>query len=166
MLIVCDKYKFVYCQIPKNACSAIKKWILELNDDPKIKNLQGPALLRYIHTHKYKTITPQQYLTVPKYKQYTLFTIVRNPYLRLVSAFKDRFIKAYKNEPATIWKHVAKSVTKTQYINFNQFVNYIQPSQNDLYKGNGHWRLQTALTNINTLKYDPRMPFKEKNKIF
>lgn len=102
MFIVCDKYKFIYCQIPKNACSAIKKWILELEENPKIKTLQNAELLKYIHSYKYKTIDPLAILNNPKYKDYFLFTIVRNPYLRLISAFKDRFIKAYEKEPAII----------------------------------------------------------------
>ncbi len=154
MLIVCDKYTFVYCQIPKSACSAIKKWILQLQGNPHMGKLSGSRLLRYIHSYKFKTITPREYLDNPKYNSYTLFTVVRNPYLRVVSAFKDRFIQAYKNEPALIWKQVAKNITGTQYLTFRQFLKYIQPTAQDIHRGNHHWHLQTALISNNLLNYD------------
>ena len=76
--IVCHPYKFIYFPVPKVACSSMKTSIaqlceLELKHTPHLIDFEFVSA-RHINN----------------YPDYCCFTVVRNPWDRLVSCYKDK----------------------------------------------------------------------------
>jgi len=82
---VSDHHKLVYLRIFKNASTSILKCMLPLIYAPVkghvLTDEQVDAVAHYVVR---RSLSPQQ-------KQYTLFTVVRDPFARMVSAYTDLF---------------------------------------------------------------------------
>ncbi|XP_069141719.1 carbohydrate sulfotransferase 14-like isoform X1 [Argopecten irradians] len=91
-IIVNDKYKTLFCYVPKVACSQWKKVFLmmsgKVNDSRKLDEYTVHTVyshfLRYLSSYQ-----PNEILH--KIKHYKKFIMVRNPLERLVSAFQNKF---------------------------------------------------------------------------
>ncbi len=182
-LVICHKYKFIYCPIPKNACSSILKWILMLEEDeqigdPSLRGREGlssrgdnpdPSLRRreglsgqaehdYIHTNKtLKRISMSKFLKNinTKYKDYYSFVVLRNPHDRVLSAFKDKFIRStitLGKWHRTPWQRVALYTNlrpnSSDDITFREFIDFIDPNEKKFLNGEPHWRSQLLLAGI------------------
>ncbi|XP_071477408.1 carbohydrate sulfotransferase 11-like [Diadema antillarum] len=91
-IIVDDKYKLMYCYVPKVACTSWKRVFLVLNGvmkyldelpQPVVNNKVGPRKLKFIRS-----------FNVSKHKEilqnYTKFLVVRQPFQRLLSAYNNK----------------------------------------------------------------------------
>lgn len=172
--LVSTRYSLLYIPIPKNACSSTKKWILSL-EGFDIAHKHGPhqnLSKRNLFCSKYGNIhkCANNELNFLKNKEKNIknfykFTIVRNPWSRTVSAFKDKFCGNYER------------FKKYEDITFRDFVNKIMVSNN-----NEHWRPQIDfiknakldkvvrfesitqdMSYITKLKNTPSFPEKSKN---
>ncbi|KAG7509010.1 carbohydrate sulfotransferase 12-like [Solea senegalensis] len=95
--IVDDAHGLIYCYIPKVGCSNLKKMMVTLKNgppyrDPGLTNAQvhvSPKIsyLKNFPRHEIKA----------KLKHYTKFMFVRDPFVRLVSAYRNKFVE--HNEP-------------------------------------------------------------------
>ena len=154
--IICHKYKFIYCPIPKNACTSVKIWILKLYNDKRVKTLTGIPLVKYAHTNSTIKYIPVATINNPKYKDYYKFVIVRNPIDRCLSVYNDKFIQSYKrgdwkNSP---WEKIANKCNSKNGISFSQFINCILPNGKQTVYSEVHWKSQYLIGHFATVKYD------------
>ncbi|XP_072174357.1 carbohydrate sulfotransferase 11-like [Diadema setosum] len=92
-LIVDEKYKVIYCNVPKVGCSSWKSLFLTLSGYDMLHNKtlshlgvskSGKMLLNYVH--KYTNVTHRRYVL----QHYKKFLFVRHPFTRLLSAFRNK----------------------------------------------------------------------------
>lgn len=102
--IVNDEHRFIYCVIPKAACSSIKTALLPLFDvEPP-----GPGESSHIHQRYnragYQVTRPllMRRLEEGLYSDYFKFTFVRNPFDRLLSCWRQKLSRP--NSPG--FKHM------------------------------------------------------------
>ena len=128
--IVLEKYKLVYCSVPKVACTVWKRILA---------NLEGIKINSSVHQEtKGKLKLLSDYTTedrVKILKTFKKFTFVRDPFERLLSAYKDAFgessseatkvgnIIARKLE--NFWPNVAVLISTLMLI--TQLSNNLQP---------------------------------------
>ncbi|KAM9766432.1 carbohydrate sulfotransferase 10 isoform 1-T2 [Menidia menidia] len=137
-IFVCDKHKILFCQTPKVGNTQWKKVLIVLNAGafPSVEEI--PENL--VHDHdknglpRLSSLTPQE--ITHRLNSYFKFFIVRDPFERLISAFKDKFVKNprfepwYKHDiaPAIIRKY-RKSHRDSQLaasgLHFEDFVRYL-----------------------------------------
>jgi hypothetical protein len=133
--LVCDGYRFVYCPVPKVACSSIKRWLLALHGmSGEGHALHDVAAGRFsLRVHQ----RPKRAL-----RRYFTFAFVRNPWSRLVSAFVNKFVVPKPPLLEAVKRLLANlGAAPEQGISFHQFVAYLQKS--DFPNENVHWRPQT-----------------------
>ncbi|XP_029460653.1 carbohydrate sulfotransferase 10 [Rhinatrema bivittatum] len=132
-IFVCDKHKILFCQTPKVGNTQWKKVLMVLNGafpsieqipenvvhDPEKNGL--PRLSSFSESEIQKRLN-----------SYFKFFIVRDPFERLISAFKDKFVHNprfepwYKHEIApVIIKKYRKNRTETRGLQFEDFVRYL-----------------------------------------
>lgn len=150
--IVNEEYSFIYVSIPKVACTSMKTMIFLLSHDPKeleVKNeiLQNPSLvhisaLKPFLLSNYSHQQAQKLIGDPKYFK---FTVVRNPYSRLVSGYISKFVK---NQDPNITEAIIEKIYQQKNlepnyqkgITFRQFIYYLY-STGDRYLDE-HWQSQ------------------------
>ncbi|XP_048389389.2 carbohydrate sulfotransferase 10 isoform X2 [Stegostoma tigrinum] len=132
-IFVCDKHKILFCQTPKVGNTQWKKVLIVLNGEFKsIKDIPEPL----IHNHERNGLPRLSSYSEPEITKrlttYFKFFIVRDPFERLISAFKDKFLKNprfepwYKHNiaPAIIQKY-RRNRTETKGLQFDDFIRYL-----------------------------------------
>ncbi|XP_069492802.1 carbohydrate sulfotransferase 10 isoform X2 [Ambystoma mexicanum] len=132
-IFVSDKHKILFCQTPKVGNTQWKKVLIFLNGHfPSINKI--PEHL--VHDNEKNGIPRLSSFSKPEIQErlnsYFKFLIVRDPFERLISAFKDKFIinprfePWYKHDiaPAIIRKY-RKNHTETRGLQFEDFVRYL-----------------------------------------
>ncbi|XP_043100645.1 carbohydrate sulfotransferase 10 isoform X1 [Puntigrus tetrazona] len=99
-IFVCDKHKILFCQTPKVGNTQWKKVLIVLNGMfSKVEAI--PENL--VHDHERNGLPRLSSMTDTEIHQrlnsYFKFFIVRDPFERLISAFKDKFVKNPRFEP-------------------------------------------------------------------
>lgn len=140
-IFVCDKHKILFCQTPKVGNTQWKKVLIVLNGVfPSVEEI--PENL--VHDHeknglpRLSSLTPQE--ITQRLTSYFKFFIVRDPFERLISAFKDKFVKNprfepwYKHDiaPAIIRKYRRShrdSDLSASGLHFEDFVRYLGDSE-------------------------------------
>ncbi|KAI4831781.1 hypothetical protein KUCAC02_001305 [Chaenocephalus aceratus] len=136
-IFVCDKRKILFCQTPKVGNTQWKKVLMVINGAfPTVEEI--PENL--VHNHeknglpRLSSLKPQE--ITHRLSTYFKFFIVRDPFERLISAFKDKFVKNprfepwYKHDiaPAIIRKY-RKSHRDNEFsasgLHFEDFVRYL-----------------------------------------
>ncbi|XP_043323878.1 carbohydrate sulfotransferase 10 isoform X3 [Cervus canadensis] len=156
-IFVCDKHKILFCQTPKVGNTQWKKVLIVLN---AVANLRGdqtntpssptpppicfpgafPSIEEIpenvVHDHEKNGLPRLSSFSdteiQKRLKTYFKFFIVRDPFERLISAFKDKFVHNprfepwYKHEiaPGIIRKY-RRNRTETRGIQFEDFVRYL-----------------------------------------
>ncbi|XP_074520957.1 carbohydrate sulfotransferase 10 isoform X2 [Halichoeres trimaculatus] len=136
-IFVCDKHKILFCQTPKVGNTQWKKVLIVLNGTfPSVEEVPG----HIVHNQgknglpRLSTFTPQE--ITHRLSTYFKFFIVRDPFERLISAFKDKFVKnprfepwyKHKIAPAIIRKYRKRqfdSENTTSGLHFEDFVRYL-----------------------------------------
>ncbi|XP_034033786.1 carbohydrate sulfotransferase 10-like [Thalassophryne amazonica] len=99
-IFVCDKHKILFCQTPKVGNTQWKKVLIVLNG---VFSTVEEIPENLVHDHeknglpRLSSFTPQE--VTHRLNTYFKFFIVRDPFERLISAFKDKFIKNPRFEP-------------------------------------------------------------------
>ncbi|XP_075995121.1 carbohydrate sulfotransferase 10 [Genypterus blacodes] len=99
-IFVCDKHKILFCQTPKVGNTQWKKVLMVLNGAySSVEDI--PESL--VHDHEKNGLPRLSTLSPPeithRLSSYFKFFIVRDPFERLISAFKDKFVKNPRFEP-------------------------------------------------------------------
>ncbi|XP_010889400.2 carbohydrate sulfotransferase 10 isoform X2 [Esox lucius] len=137
-IFVCDKHKILFCQTPKVGNTQWKKVLIVLNG---VFSTVEEIPENLVHDHEKNGLPRLSSLTYPEIKErldtYFKFFIVRDPFERLISAFKDKFVKNprfepwYKHDiaPAIIRKyrksHRDNDNKATAGLRFEDFIRYL-----------------------------------------
>ncbi|MBN3281875.1 CHSTA sulfotransferase, partial [Polyodon spathula] len=132
-IFVCDKHKILFCQTPKVGNTQWKKVLIVLNGAfSSVDEIPDNV----VHDHEKNGLPRLSTLTEPEIAKrldtYFKFLIVRDPFERLISAFKDKFLYNprfepwYKHDiaPAIIRKY-KKNRLETKGLQFEDFVRYL-----------------------------------------
>jgi sulfotransferase famil protein len=145
--------KFLYFEVPKAACTQMKELLRQQQGAPPIQPFVGKLMETrrdmFIHARENVPLpslvdlddTTQR--KVLESDEFFRFTIVRNPYTRLVSAWKNKVVPC---EPGAERVYLAMKgrlpeMHAKELIAFDEFVSYLQ-SRSDPSEFDPHWRRQ------------------------
>ncbi|XP_062303239.1 carbohydrate sulfotransferase 10 [Osmerus eperlanus] len=99
-IFVCDKHKILFCQTPKVGNTQWKKVLIVLNG---VFSTVDEIPENLVHDHEKNGLPRLSSLSqveiTERLNTYFKFFIVRDPFERLISAFKDKFVKNPRFEP-------------------------------------------------------------------
>ena len=150
------EHKILYFETPKAACTTIKSLLRDLCGAPPMEYPVGAHRESrrdmFIHIRSNVPVpslldldeqTQRHVLTAPDFLR---FSIVRNPYTRLVSAWRNKIMLC---EPG--YEHIYRklmgdmpSLHSKKILAFEQFLRFIE-NEPDLRSCNAHWRRQVDL---------------------
>ncbi|XP_046329107.2 carbohydrate sulfotransferase 11-like [Haliotis rufescens] len=163
-IIVNDKYKILYCQVPKVACTNWRRVMLILTGK---MNTSEPMELKASAVHgaydDYLTYLSDLPINDIKYrlKNYYKFVFTREPFERILSAYRNKF----KGNNPFFHKRYGKNIVRRYRVNswntkpdgkdvsFNEYVHYLTDytRREPL---NEHWEKMTELCHPCLIKYD------------
>lgn len=165
------EHKFIYCPIPKVACSSFKRFAVQLSDlknkdevldlPPKLFHAYVDHNLSFFAHYLDRRNEAMALLSNPEYFK---FTIVRNPWDRLTSAYINKFVKPLDIEQSSspgkqvVEKYYRERNLPVDYIKgitFKQFVEYLVAHKNE--EIDGHWQPQSMFINENQFDYIGRI---------
>ncbi|XP_029949848.1 carbohydrate sulfotransferase 12-like [Salarias fasciatus] len=182
--IVDDKHQIIYCYVPKVACSNWKRMMMILSESqispssgkPYTDPVEIPTNIvhngsNYLTFDKFPSIygSLSHHLMAVKLQKYTKFLFVRDPFVRLISAFRNKFGKPnqvfYKRFGSVILRRYGgvsylPDTAKEAFAaglkpTFQQFITYLldpQTERRELF--NEHWRQIYRLCHPCQVKYD------------
>jgi hypothetical protein len=143
--------RYMFFEVPKAACTTMKVLIHQLEGAPPLRYfLSGAQSRREMFIHSRPNVplpslvdlddkTQKMVLTSPDVFR---FTIVRNPYTRLISAWKSKVVLC---EPGFeyVYRDIHGSLphSNNDLITFSEFLDYVEKS--DPWTYNPHWMLQS-----------------------
>ncbi|KAL9973227.1 hypothetical protein ACROYT_G019649 [Oculina patagonica] len=163
-VLVSNRYKTLFCYVPKVACSNWKRVFLVLEG-----HFNTTAEIDYSFVHNLTLEAMNSLIYYPKIEidrmlqSYKKIVFVREPMERILSAYVNKFAHDAENRKyhhkygidiiQKYRKNFTGEVTDEQYTTFNEFVKYLidlQPYE----KRNEHWNLQYNLCSPNIINYD------------
>ena len=158
-VIVNDKHRFMYCAIPKVATSNWKRVLMTLNGharspwDIKSRDAHNKSrgYFRYLSEYSASEV-------VARLRTYYKFLFVREPFQRLASAYRNKFVESYNMTffervyGRYIIRNFRKSFSKNARITFQEFINYILDGKDEVM--NMHWQLYDQLCRPCLVWYD------------
>lgn len=158
------KHRYLYYQVSKAGCTTMKWLLHEIEELPPIKYLIGTQREArrdmFIHERSNVSIpslldlddaTQEHVLSSPDFMR---FTVVRNPYARLESAWRDKVrlcAPTYELYTRTIKGRLPAGNDPRSLVSFEEFVATLKPQ--DMANCDPHWRLQTVQTLRDTLNF-------------
>lgn len=150
-LIVDDKHKIIYCTIPKVSSTTWKRVLRDLRGLDKNVGVYSKNLWRCLY----------QYTEEERSKRietYFKFLFVREPLHRLLSAYKDKFMRRDRTASKTAREQIVKAYRPQDYKpNYNDinitFAEFIQFFSNDVPR-NPHWLQYEKLCHPCGITYD------------
>ncbi|PNJ83087.1 carbohydrate sulfotransferase 11 isoform X1 [Pongo pygmaeus] len=165
-LVVDEDHELIYCYVPKVACTNWKRLMMVLTGRGKYSDpMEIPASEAHVSANL-KTLN--QY-SIPeinhRLKSYMKFLFVREPFERLVSAYRNKFTQKYnisfhKRYGTKIIKRQRKNATqealrKGDDVKFEEFVAYlIDPHTQREEPFNEHWQTVYSLCHPCHIHYD------------
>lgn len=150
-LLLSDIHKAIYCFVPKVACTNWKKIFYKL-EHPEKKSIDFGGK-QGVHYLRFKAVQNGVSLNNEK-RKYFKFLIVRDPFEKLLSAFRNKFLDPYEDDlwfqekyGQIILRKYRNNLTEEEYskgenVTFPEFAQYLI----DLHKKvgestfNPHWR--------------------------
>ncbi|XP_030592092.1 carbohydrate sulfotransferase 12-like [Archocentrus centrarchus] len=184
-LIVDDTHQIIYCYVPKVACTNWKRVMVVLSQSlispssgtPYTDPEAVPADLVHNSTlhltfakfwRRYGSLS--RHLMALKLQHYTKFLFVRDPFVRLISAFRNKFgrpnqdfyrqfgsvmLRRYGNVTGSLPETVAEAFKAGIKPTFQQFITYLlDPETEKESIFNEHWRQVYRLCHPCQVKYD------------
>ena len=155
--LINHNYRCIYCPIGKVASTSLIRIFVQLSDIPA-KEAILELSRGYIHAYAKHNLTlaahhsQAEAMEILNDKNYFKFSIVRNPWTRIISAYLDKFvIKPHIRKSFFLPRNI-KEVIEASYkskglepdykksISFRQFVEYVSTTD-DKYL-DGHWKPQ------------------------
>ena len=157
-LYVDQQHKVLYCSVPKVACSSWKGVLASLTGAPEV-NGSTPSQILEVHNKDFMTKIGLRQLrdysfaeAIDIVKHYKKFLMVRHPMERLISAYRDKFIKdnkwtqgfhkrygrriirIYRAEPSS------QSLQRGHDVTFPEFLSFVTDTRvPEKYRWNPHW---------------------------
>ncbi|XP_064171693.1 carbohydrate sulfotransferase 12-like [Anguilla rostrata] len=174
-LIVDDRHGIIYCYVPKVACSHWKRVMIVLSETLLDNGVpyRDPMDVPLEQVHEIKVhLTLNKFsrrLRKVKLKNYTKFLFVRDPFVRLISAYRDKLATAnedfyrrfstvmlkrygnYSNPPASVVDAFRSGIQPS----FSHFIQYLlDPKTEKQRPFNEHWKQVYRLCHPCQIKYD------------
>ncbi|XP_064170670.1 carbohydrate sulfotransferase 12-like [Anguilla rostrata] len=181
-LIVDDRHGIIYCYVPKVACSHWKRVMIVLSETLLVNGVpyRDPMDVPSEQVHDIKvhlTLNKfwkrygkfSRHLMNVKLKNYTKFLFVRDPFVRLISAFRNKLEKAnedfyrrfstvmlkrygnYSNPPASVVDAFRSGIRPS----FSHFIQYLLDPKTQKEKPfNEHWKQVYRLCHPCQINYD------------
>ncbi|XP_049482166.1 carbohydrate sulfotransferase 11 isoform X2 [Neofelis nebulosa] len=165
-LVVDEDHELIYCYVPKVACTNWKRLMMVLSGRGKYSDpMEIPANEAHVAANL-KTLN--QY-SIPeinhRLKSYMKFLFVREPFERLVSAYRNKFTQKYntsfhKRYGTKIIRRQRKNATQEALrrgddVRFEEFVAYlIDPHTQREEPFNEHWQTVHSLCHPCHIRYD------------
>uniref|UniRef100_A0A3P9HKS2 Carbohydrate sulfotransferase n=1 Tax=Oryzias latipes TaxID=8090 RepID=A0A3P9HKS2_ORYLA len=173
--IVDDKHGIIYCYIPKVACTNWKRTLVALNysepypDPMSFEHNWVHDSERFQYLNDFPKIDVYLFLLQAKLKHYTKFMFVRDPFVRLISAYRDKMLNynqyfyegyvrlillLYKKQTKMTYNH---KVAKKEGLqpSFYEFIQYIlDPRTEKKEPFEPHWRQMHRLCHPCLIEYD------------
>lgn len=164
-ILVDDKMKVMYCVVPKTACSNWKRALIRLRNDSLAPdfNIHKKNDLRSIGMRYLNEYPPA--IRDEMIQSYFKFMFVRNPFDRLLSAYRDKFtrnitwslyfqrkygqsiINMFRPNDTDAWAFGTG-------VKFEEFIGYIIRVRKKGKKLNAHWTSYAELCQPCHMKYD------------
>ncbi|XP_028669766.1 carbohydrate sulfotransferase 12 [Erpetoichthys calabaricus] len=181
-LIVDDRHGIIYCYVPKVACTNWKRVMIVLAESlehqgmPYLNPLEIPR--EHVHdVNAHLTFSKfwrrygkfSKHLMNIKLKKYTKFLFVRDPFLRLISAYRSKFAieneEFYKSFAVTMLKRFTNHTDPPKSVvdafvagikpSFSNFIQYLLDPQTEKHAPfNEHWRQMYRLCHPCQINYD------------
>lgn len=146
------KYKYIYVETPKVACSTIKDTLqrMELDYPELVRNDTNDLHLR----DRSPLLSPSQtcgFERLLNNPDYFVYCFVRNPYARLLSAYLEKIVnsKHAKRDILIAMGKDPKDIFRD--ITFREFVDTV--CSQSVYQMNLHWRVQYYQTFQDSIEY-------------
>ncbi|XP_058265677.1 carbohydrate sulfotransferase 11 isoform X2 [Hemibagrus wyckioides] len=165
-LLVDDRHGLLYCYVPKVACTNWKRTLMVLTGDGRNRDplaipaneAHAPGRLRSLS--EYSTAEINRRL-----RTYLKFIFVRDPFERLVSAYRNKFTRSYNTAfhkrygTKIVQRHRAnprpEALEKGSDVSFEEFVYYlVDPRTQREEPFNEHWERVHALCHPCLIRYD------------
>ncbi|XP_078358793.1 carbohydrate sulfotransferase 11-like [Oculina patagonica] len=157
--IVDNKHRIVYCYVPKVACTTWKKIMAHL------VGLKSKPL-KSVHDQKFNLLSSHSKAKARFIlENYYKFLFVREPFERLLSAYKDKFTRK-----TNVWKKYEKKIKRAVRvrlganatslgdrggeIKFQDFISYLIDVSNKGSRFNEHWRHYDQLCHPCKINFD------------
>ncbi|XP_004705599.1 carbohydrate sulfotransferase 12 [Echinops telfairi] len=181
-LIVDDRHGVIYCYVPKVACTNWKRVMIVLSESllDGGRPYREPLAIPREHVHNSSTHLTfnkfwrrygrfSRHLMKVKLKKYTKFLFVRDPFVRLISAFRSKFelqneefyrrfaapmLRMYSNLTSlpTSASAAFRAGLKVSFAHFIQYL--LDPHTERLAPFNEHWRQVYRLCHPCQIEYD------------
>ncbi|XP_072305628.1 carbohydrate sulfotransferase 11-like [Eucyclogobius newberryi] len=165
-LIVDDKHSLIYCYVPKVACTNWKRVLMVLSSDGQYTD---PLSIPASEAHVPGNLRRMSDLSVSeinhRLRSYLKFLFVREPFERLVSAYRNKFTRSYNTAfhkrygTKIIRRHrpnpEREAMEKGNDVSFLEFVQYLvdpRTQREDSY--NEHWERVHSLCHPCLIHYD------------
>lgn len=141
-----ERLKIVYCSIPKNACTLFKTMMIESSGLREEFEASGDSVHVFLNKRIKKIISAAYLLECLGSADYFKFTVLRNPFDRLVSGYLDKLAKHIVPEAfaqdviLSVQRQLDKPIDIERSITFSQFVDYLVRTPD--IQLNDHWRPQ------------------------
>uniref|UniRef100_A0A3P9J3B0 Carbohydrate sulfotransferase n=1 Tax=Oryzias latipes TaxID=8090 RepID=A0A3P9J3B0_ORYLA len=165
-LIVDDQHGIIYCYIPKVACTNWKRTLIALKQNEPYPD---PMSFKSNMVHKFDRFRLLKHYSMPERKHYTKFLFVRDPFVRLISAYRDKMLnydqyfydgyirvilQRYKTQKDVPVKYNGTKKTDLKP-SFHNFVQYIVDPRTEKYAPfEPHWRQMHRLCHPCLVEYD------------
>ncbi|XP_046893463.1 carbohydrate sulfotransferase 12 [Hypomesus transpacificus] len=181
-LIVDDRHGIIYCYVPKVACSNWKRIMIVLSESMLLdgvpyrepsavpRDMVHNSSLHFTFNKFWKRYGKfSRHLMKVKLQKYTKFLFVRDPFVRLISAFRNKFqlrneefykrfsqviLRRYGNHsdlPTSVDEAFAAKLRPS----FSQFIQYLLDPQTETEMPfNEHWRQVYRLCHPCQIQYD------------
>ncbi|XP_028998424.1 carbohydrate sulfotransferase 12-like isoform X2 [Betta splendens] len=166
--IVDDTHGIIYCYIPKVACTNLKRFMFVLNQNQLDLDLMSlsPYFIHNMNNFTLLSSFPRAEIRA-KLKHYTKFLFVRDPFVRLISAYRDKMqnneyyyekiaysiLRRYGNlsqSSQTATKAFASGVRPSFY----NFIQYLLDPQTQKQPFDPHWNQMHRLCQPCLIQYD------------
>ncbi|XP_019907469.1 carbohydrate sulfotransferase 11-like isoform X2 [Esox lucius] len=165
-LIVDDKHGLLYCYVPKVACTNWKRVLMVLTGDGRYRD---PLAIPANEAHVAGNLrTLSEYSTAEinrRLRSYLKFVFVREPFERLVSAYRNKFTRSYNTAfhkrygTKIISRHrpdpQPAALERGDDVSFEEFVHYlVDPRTQREEPFNEHWERVHSLCHPCLIHYD------------
>lgn len=149
-IIVNEKFKILFCYIPKIACTQWKTVMASLDDTETKRSIHDARNFKFLDDYPEDEV--QRML-----KTYFKFVFVREPFERLLSAYLDKF---HSGDPAfhnnfgrkIIRRYRPRGNPEEKNVTFDEFLNYVINIGNGYW--NEHWQTYDKLCHPCGIQYD------------
>ncbi|KAG9277070.1 carbohydrate sulfotransferase 11 [Astyanax mexicanus] len=166
-VIVDDLHGLLYCYVPKVACTNWKRVLLVLTDESG--NLRDPLQIPANEAHAPGRLRTLSEYSAPEINRrlrgYLKFLFVREPFERLVSAYRNKFTRSYNTAfhrrygTRIIARHrhepSPEALERGDDVSFTEFVRYlVDPGTRREEPFNEHWERAHTLCHPCLIGYD------------